>query len=167
MNVVRISANNVRVVFSDAELKKYGLEINGTEGELCAPRGTVKRILEAVKSESGVDYCGERVFVRLVRMRDGGCDVMISRLGVSEREADVAAAVRFPSVGALIAACRTMDKRIRADAYFGIGGAYLLIKEGDASAYGETVNFPYAEAFVREHCRLVAEENAVSALGIL
>ncbi len=167
MKVVRISANNVKVAFSESELERYGLEITSPEGECCAPKGTVKKILEAVKSESGIDYCGERVFIRLVRARGGGCDLLISRLGIRDNAISEDAVIRFGSVGSLIAACRTMDKGICADAYVGIGGAYLIADRGVLTGYGETVEFSYAEAFVREHCRLVAEKRAIDMLGKL
>ncbi len=170
MKVVRISANNVKVAFSEAELLKYGLDISVSEGECCVSRGTVKKILEAIKSESGVDYCGERVFIRLIRERDGSCDMIISRLGLREKGREEASVLRFLSVGALIAACRTMDKSIRADAYVGSGGTYLIVSGDDeqkAAGYGERLEFALAEAFVREHCRLIAAENAVEVLGRL
>ncbi len=166
MNVIRISANNVKVAFSESELEKYGLEISVSEGECCAPRGTVKKILEAVKNESGVDYCGERVFIRLIRARGGGCDMIISRLGIREGAAE-SAVLRFSSAGSLIAACRTMDKGIRADAYIGIDGAYLIANGGGAGGYGEKADFSFAEAYVREHCRLICAGDAVQRLGRL
>jgi hypothetical protein len=125
----------------------------------------VKRILEAVKSESGIDYCGERVFVRLLRSRVG-CDMVISRLGTRESERGAASVVRFPSIGALIAACRTINKETVCDAYVGYGGAYL-ISSAPLTGYGERAEFPFAEEFVREHCRLICAQNAVERLGAL
>ena len=165
MRVVRISANNIKVEFTDGEIEKYGIDVKSSECGECASRGTVKRILEAVKSESGIDYCGERVFVRLLRSRVG-CDMVISRLGASKSEKREAAVIRFPTVGALIAACRTMDKATVCDAYVGYGGAYL-ISSAPLTGYGERAEFPFAEEFVREHCRLVCETNAAERLGAL
>ena len=114
MRVIRISANNVRVEMSEEEAEKYGIDATA-EAENGATRGTVRRLLEAVKRESGIDYCGERVFVRLWRSRVG-CDMVISRLGAREPEKAETSVIRFASVGALIAACRTMDKNTVCDA---------------------------------------------------
>lgn len=165
MRVVRISANNIRVEFTEAELEKYGLDTALAEGEACAPVGAVKKILEAVKRESGIDYCGERVFIRMLRSCGGG-DMVISRLGAHTDSAETAV-LRFSCVGSLIAACRTMDKSIRADAYIGIGGAYLITADGNSDGYGERLVFSFAEEFVREHCRLVCAQNAAERLGAL
>ena len=170
MNVIRLSANNVKVAFSEAELEKYGLDISAPCGECCAACGTVKRILEAVKSESGVDYCGERVYIRVVRARDGGCDMIISRLGKGEITDRPDGVLCFRTVGALIAACRTMDKSIRSDAYIGENGAYLIIGGADlqrCTNCGERLLFAFAEAYVREHCRPITCGDAVEVLGRL
>ena len=164
MRVIRISANNVRVEMSEEEAEKYGIDVTA-EAENGATRGTVRRLLEAVKRESGIDYCGERVFVRLLRSRVG-CDMVISRLGAREPEKAETSVIRFASVGALIAACRTMDKNTVCDAYVGHGGAYL-ISASPLTGYGEGVDFSLAEEFVREHCRLVCEANAAKILGAL
>ncbi|MBQ1212067.1 MAG: hypothetical protein IIV03_05900 [Clostridia bacterium] len=169
MRVIRISANNVRVEMSDEEAEKYGIDATA-EAENGAARGTLRRLLEAVKSESGIDYCGERVSVRLLRSH-GVCDMIISRLGVCESKAPGACVVRFPSVGALIAACRVMDRALRADACIGEIGAFLIIDAEHASKFsnkdGEVTDFAFCEEFVREHCKTVCTGDAIRCLSEL
>lgn len=169
MRVIRISANNVRVEMSDEEAEKYGIDATA-EAENGAARGTLRRLLEAVKSESGIDYCGERVSVRLLRSH-GVCDLIISRLGVCESKAPGACVVRFPSVGALIAACRVMDRALRADACVGDGAAFLVINGEGVSKMkvkdGEVLSFSLCEEFVREHCKTVCTGDAIRCLSEL
>ena len=167
MRVIRISANNVRVELSEAEAEKYGIDANdGAENG--TPRGTVKKLLEAVKRESGVDYCGERVSIRLLRSQ-GVCDMIISRLGVCEHKSARACVLRFQSVGALIAACRVADSSLRADACIGEIGAFLIIDAEHASKFsskdGEVTDFAFCEEFVREHCKTVCTGDAIRCLG--
>jgi len=137
----------------------------------------VDLIMARIKKETGVDYCGERVFIRMFRSRDGGCELFISRTEekgekgerVEEGGSEV---VCFPTANALISACRAMVGG-ESDAYIGDKLAYLIIPKGSeaelavAEEFGKTVDFFGAEEFVREHCDLLVKGNAASVIGKL
>ena len=177
MEVIRMGANNVKIALSAEELERYGLEMPDTEGDYCfATRYTVKKILAAVKRETGVDYCGERVFIRMFRSRDGGCEMFISRAEKGEdgrkgKESE-RRVVRFPTVNCLLCACRAIDK-CKSDAYIGDACAYLILPaEAEeaicaAEEFGYTADFCCAAEYVEEHCRLLVDGNAAEVLGRL
>lgn len=178
MEVIRLGINNVKISLSAGELERYGLEYPDTEGDYChVARYTVKRILAAVKKETGVDYCGERLFIRMFRSRDGGCELFISRTeekGEKGEQVEQGASevVCFPTANALISACRAMVGG-ESDAYIGDKLAYLIIPKGSeselaiAEEFGKAADFLGAEEFVREHCDLLVKGNAASVIGRL
>ena len=178
MEVIRLGTNNVKISLSADELERYGLEYPDTEGDYChVARYTVKRILAAVKKETGVDYCGERLFIRMFRSRDGGCELFISRTEEKDEKGERVEnsggrVVCFPSANALISACRAMVG-CESDAYIGDKEAYLILPQGSeaelavAEEFGKTVDFLGAEEYVKEHCDLLVKGNAVEVIGRL
>ncbi len=174
MELVRISANNLKVTLTEKELEDYGITVPEGDGEhYCGARHAVKKILEAVKKETGVDYCGERVFVRIYKGSDGGCELFISRTSRPEEKVRGCAVFRFDSVSSLIDACRSLPPYCASDAYTEGEAVFLLLPLADdaslaaARERGSKVDFLLAEEYVREHCRLICEKNAIKRLGML
>lgn len=174
MELVRISANNLKVTLTEKELDDYGITVPDGDGEhYCGARHAVKKILEAVKKETGVDYCGERVFVRIYKGSEGGCELFISRTSRPAERACGCAVFRFASVASLLDACRSLPPCCASDAYTDGETVFLLLPSAEeaslaaAKERGTRVDFLLAEEYVREHCRLICGENAIKRLGAL
>lgn len=174
MELVRISANNLKITLTAEELDDYGISVPEGDGEhYCGARHAVKKILEAVKRETGVDYCGERVFVRIYKGSDGGCELFISRTSRPEEKARGWAIFRFGSVSLLTEVCRALSPRAAGDAYSDGEAAFLLLPLADeasiavAKERGNRVDFSCAEEYIREHCSFICGGNAIKRLGTL
>ena len=81
MDFLRIGESKIKIVMSASELEKYGLSAND-EGCSAASRRAVFEILEIAGREVGFDAEGDKILVQFYPMRDKGCEIFVTKLGL-------------------------------------------------------------------------------------
>jgi len=177
MNVIRIGPDNVKVELTREDTERFGLDTEG-EDSLLAPETarSVKKIMESVRDESGIDFCGERVAIRLFPSRDGGCELFVSRLSsrsnerASEKTEEKNAVLRFFEVEEASAAARELDTS-GGDAFTDSRSLFLIIPKSLLAGHSELskkrVSFPHIEAYIEEHLKQIYSGDAIERLSLL
>ena len=176
MNVIRIGPDNVKVELTREDAQRFGLD-SESEDSLLSPETArcVKKIMESVRDESGVDFCGERVAVRMFPSRDGGCELFVSRLSrTPEKQTPKAeeknAVLRFFEVEEAIETARAIGSG-GGDAYTDSRSLFLVLPRGVLARLGsqavERVSFPHIEAYIEEHLKKIYSGDAIERLAEL
>jgi len=194
MEFINIGKSNIKISLTAEEVLAYELDISDDCGSCRGGAGrALRRIFESIKEQTGIDYSGDRVYVRMFRSKCGGRELFVTRLGAgrqgaedgerkdTESDSTVAASPQiysFDGISPLLSACkaiRTLQNAGESAAYItDIGGsrrAFLLLYSDlphvDAllCEYGKKESFTGAKEFVLEHCDVLAESGAIAYLA--
>ena len=181
MEMIMISPSQLKVTLDAAEMKKYELDLEGLRGADLRQLA-LRRILRTASEQTGFEYDGGRVVVRMFPSKDGGCELFVSRLArVSRPQSELCrgdAAVRdgmsvysFPSLTQLLCACRRLSDAGYADASYAYRengrDAYYLVIEGESPLIcemGGTRLGSGASGYINEYCTLICGD-AVARLS--
>ncbi|MBQ7387700.1 MAG: adaptor protein MecA [Clostridia bacterium] len=174
MEFLRIGDAKIKIVLTGSELAGYGISASD-DGCSAKNRRAVWEILEEAKREVGFDPEGDKILVQFYPMRDGGCEMFVTKLGIlppssarfvsrSERVTLISRAQRyfmFPSLFDIARAIRAiysseLEERC-ATVLSGENTYVLVIDEIGDGGDGEL-------AVLREFSRPVSEELYVYAL---
>ncbi len=188
MELLIISDSKIKISLSKNDLDSYKISCDSIDYDTTETRRVVWSLLDDVKKQSGFDAAKSRIFVQIYPSRDGGCELYVSKLGKQLPSAfdKAVSPPLLPSVGCkkecyifdgvngLIAVCKelyTKGYNGRSDAYSDDIGQYFLCAEGEGfdfmSEFGVRRSYDIAELYIKEHCREICTQNAVSTLGVL
>ena len=186
MEFLLISDSKLKIIMSEAEVKKFGLE-----GEYSSPgcRRAFWRVLALAEGEVGFCSEGDKLLIQFYPLNGGGCEVFVTKLGLLSKESArlVADSERVTTLAHrrsyyafdTVDSARAFAMSLKApypsaDLYFSEGAVcYLAVEEYTKG--GETVEFPPIlefsrpltadlEYFVTEHIPLTCEGDAIEYL---
>ncbi len=180
MEVIKIDRARLKLMLSAADLEKYELDCDALEANDAAACLALGVLLRDAKRKVGSTADFNRISVRIFPCLKGGCELFVTAIEAGEEnDASVKAAVvrrlityKFGTLDALLGFCEC----IRRGGYAGKSTAYYdekkrkyyLCCEAENIAAGEfgTKLSGNKEAFLREHCKLIAD-NAIEVLSAL
>lgn len=190
-----IGDSKLKIVLTSEEMIKYKLDKSPIEINGAGVRRSFWQVLDAAKCQVGFDPDGDKILIQLYPLKDGGCEIFVTKLGIlPETSARLVAKSKkvsllskkqsiysFDYVDDLINASRAImhtagDISIVADAYYGEDRYFLIIDEYGKS--GEALEFPCIlefgraltadfYAFISENCSLLAKERAIEIFSKL
>lgn len=184
MELIVINSRKLKIMMTSEDMAEYELKCENIDYDNAKTRRAFRCIFERVKQKTGFDASSERVFVQLFPSKGGGCEMYITKLtggvvqekGVSS-EGKRMEIYRFERFEWLAAACA----RLRSIGYTGESSAYydliknryfLMMSECALSAlgapsvseFGLSVDTASASLYIKEYCRCICGEDAVSVL---
>ena len=197
MEWIRIDQNKLKIMLSKEDACKYALYPETASVEDAATRRAFREILCATKSDVGIDFSEERVYIQLFPSREGGCELFVTKMGGREQEiekrdmsiapkASITASRRvcfcFWQQRDLLSSCRRLMRRgftgesqaERDDMgrfwlFLSDDGSPLLAREefGFLLEYGQMECAADASLFLLEHGKTLCASHAVETLGVL
>jgi negative regulator of genetic competence, sporulation and motility len=190
-----IGESKIKIVLTSDEARKYRLTTSSAE--TCGPsaRRSFWRVLDLAKAEVGFDPAGDKVLIQLYPIKDGGCEMFVTKLGLlPESSAKLVlksdkismlqkrnSLYAFDSLESLISSSRALKLvaesiKIKSSVYELAGKYYLLIEEYGRG--GDPVEFPCVlefatgltadlAAYVLEHAECIAEEKAIEIFSAM
>lgn len=174
MEFLLIGDSKIKIVLSREEAERYGLDKSSTDVADPAARRALWKILECAKERAGFDPAGDKVLIQLYPLKDGRCELFVTKLGIlSESSARLVAKsdrvsmlskkrlfYSFEDIDYLISAARVIkalsgDLIPKADVYTDGVRFYLAIDEYGKG--GESLEFPSILEF---GCCLTADFSA-------
>ncbi len=184
MEYIKINEKNAILSLSAEEAAEY----RGEDGI------AVKRIVREAEERYGCSHLDGRLYVQMYEMKDGGCELFLTRLGERRREMatlsetnsmipteyhrcmyrDECAVYVFDKLEALLLCCKMIDGagyRGRSEAYADrTRGEYYLVLERKSDYPAEMMGRECSTdiiTYVREHCKQIFGERAATLLGQL
>lgn len=194
MEFLLIGQSKIKIVMSEAELKKYKLDKECGDLESPISRRAFWRVLEAAREEVGFDPAGDKVLIQFYPTKSSGCEIFITKLGLlSESSAELVSRSErvsmlskresfyvFESISELISASKAVKRSLgeflpAADVYLAPSGRYFLRVE-EYGRGGEHSEFPsIAEfgslvsadfhAYLEEHCSPLAVGDGIEVFS--
>lgn len=132
MELIVISADKLKIMLSDTDMKKYEIDADSLEYDTAETRRAFRHILADAKVKTGFDVGKDRILVQMYPCRRGGCEMFVTKLDEQEmctgRRAErgfgaakprllpagmaglPTLAFSFDSLGDLIACCRRLSR---------------------------------------------------------
>ena len=189
MELLLITENKLKIMLSRDDLCSYGITVDEIDYDNTETRRVFWSLLDEAKQKTGFDAAISRIFIQIFPDREGGCEMYVSRLRSIEGQKrgvtckiDASCARRafvFDSLERLLAVCRAVrgaPPLLSSSAYTERReGACrcFLITEGDGAAleriteYGELWDVSLLPYYIKEHCKVICEGNAIETLGAL
>ncbi len=152
----------LKIVMSESDMQAYKLD-RGRDYSSPAYRRAFWRVLEKAKEEVGFDPDGDKVLIQFYPMRQGGCEVFVTKLGALSKDS-VRSVTRSDNVDLLshsksfyrfegledlkrfAAALKSVGARVHSDVYISDDGKYFLGME-EYKKGGEQTEFPFILEF--------------------
>lgn len=79
MDLIRIDDNKLKIMLTPVDMQSYALDdtMDCTKDEM---RQAFRSIMSEVRSRTGFDAAGDRVYVQLYPSRSGGCEMFVTKL---------------------------------------------------------------------------------------
>jgi negative regulator of genetic competence, sporulation and motility len=88
MELIRISPSKLKIMLSCEDMAKYSLDAMTADYDDTATRRAFWSILDDVKIQTGFNAAGDRVFIQLYPLREGGCEMFVTKMGLLCNEDD-------------------------------------------------------------------------------
>ena len=82
MEVLTIGKSKMKILITKSEVEQFGLTTDVELRDTSESRRVLWNILEAAKEKQGIDPTGDKVLVQLYPMRDGSCELFVTKLGI-------------------------------------------------------------------------------------
>jgi hypothetical protein len=91
MDLIRIDDNKLKIMLTPVDMQSYALDdtMDYTKDET---RQAFRSIMSEVRSRTGFDAEGNRVYVQLYPSRSGGCEMFVTKLGTEKKDGEKPAA---------------------------------------------------------------------------
>jgi negative regulator of genetic competence, sporulation and motility len=169
MELILINDSKLKISLSEIDLKQYSLDCNNINYDCTETRRAFWNILDEAKQKTGFDAASQKVFIQLYPSKAGGCEMYITKLGITEYESKLPiasndshalrplntkrSAYSFESLDRVISVCKRLS-------YIGFAGNssalkstgekyFLIFEEPEENAY-----IPLSEySFISEYGR--------------
>ena len=188
MDFLVIGEAKLKIVLTEEEVRRYGLE---QSGESCgrSARRSIWRILDEAKSRVGFDPDGDKILIQFYPQKGAGCEVFVTKLGIlpdssarlvskSDRVSLLSrrrSFFRFENISSLLRAVKAVAAvggrdGVISDVYHGDGKFFLSVDEYGKG--GEPAEFPQIAEFgerltaecgvyISEHCKRLTDGDGV------
>ena len=113
MELIVISSSKLKIMLTAPDMQHYELQGNTLSYINESVRRAFRHIFNDVKAQAGFDTTGEKLFVQLYASRDGGCEIFVTKLGISEEIAPLSDGIEETSAtSSLTAAEETLLRRV-------------------------------------------------------
>ena len=195
MEFLLVGESKIKIVLSEEERQSY--DLNASSPDISGPSASRSfwRILDLAKREVGFDPSGDKVLIQLYPIKNGGCEIFVTKLGilpdasarVVARSSKVALLSKknslyaFQSLEDTVAAARAIknlseDSLPVSDVFYLDEKYYLSIEEYGKG--GEPIEFPCVLEFgteltadlfsyISEHARLLTDGDGVERFSAL
>ena len=196
MELIVINENKLKITLSECDMKQYSLDCETLDYDNTETRRAFWNILDEVKHQTGFDAASQKVFIQLYPSKEGGCEMYVTKLGISKGQKDADShrlkplhhrqvAYSFPSLDRLTAVCKRLceigfsDKSSAWHSMLERGQYYLIIDEPEENAYlplsessfifeyGKRENLKNTLLFLHEHASCICKDKAVEVLSAL
>lgn len=194
MEFLLIGESKLKIVLTEADMKEYGLRMNG-ESPDGGGRRSMWRILDLARAEVGFDPSGDKILIQFYPQKGLGCEVFVTKLGIlpdssarmvskSDRVSLLSrrlSCFRFDTLEALIAAARSVKARcegirVEADVYKSRDSYFMSVEEYGKG--GEPAEFPQLSefgerltaecgAYIGEHFDKILHADGIETLAML
>jgi len=185
MELILINDNKLKISLSDLDLKQYALDCNNINYDCTETRRAFWSILDEAKQKTGFDAASQKVFVQLYPSKAGGCEMFVTKLGVSECEERLPvasaesyalqplkvkrSAYSFDSLDKMISVCKRLSYigfSGKSSAFKEVGEKYILIfEEPEENAYIPLSEYSFISEYGRsenlKYTEMLVKEHAV------
>jgi negative regulator of genetic competence, sporulation and motility len=181
-------------MLTECDAKRFGLDTSNVNYRDEKTRDNVWRILDEVKEKIGFSHAGNKLLIQFYPSRDGGAELFVTKLEnlpeksekLISKADDMAmlekssAIYRFGDYSDLVRSCCIIKEKNgigKSELYFSESeGFYLLLEERGMIKNGGICEFAVMLEFsdkirterlpyIREHCSLLIERNAIEELA--
>lgn len=181
MEAVRIGDHKLKLSLSAEESRKYGIDGSADCRDTASVRKNVWQVLDAAKGITGFEPSGDKLLVQFYPMREGGCEIFVTKLGVlSESSARLvsssgrisiisrrrSAYALLPNVNSKMPwqlIKRAVEQNLKADIYLSDNGGIFIVCEELSNDSPEpelvsileyAVRLPSSSVgYITEHCK--------------
>ena len=193
LELLLISENKIKISLTKEDLDGHGITSDDLDYDNTETRRVFWTLLDEVKGKTGFDAAKTRIFIQIYPLRDGGCELYVSKIkdaervsaaengrfcytGIKKRYGKDGGVFRFDEIEQLLLVCRRLKVigyRKRASVFSeGKTRFFLSLEEyGERcsfiSEYGEKQDAEASLLYIREHCETICSGDAVERLGVL
>lgn len=82
MDLIRIDDNKMKIMLTRGDMQCYALDADHIDYASDDTRRAFRSILDEVRSRTGFDAKGNKIYVQLYPSREGGCEMFVTKLGI-------------------------------------------------------------------------------------
>ena len=82
MDLIRIDDNKMKIMLTPGDMQCYALDADNMDYAKDDTRRAFRSILDEVRSRTGFDAKGNKIYVQLYPSREGGCEMFVTKLGL-------------------------------------------------------------------------------------
>ncbi len=82
MDLIRIDDNKMKIMLTPVDMQSYSLNAEEIDCTKTETRRAFRHILDDVRSQTGFDAQGNKIYVQLYPSREGGCEMFVTKLDV-------------------------------------------------------------------------------------
>ena len=170
MELLKISENALKVSLSREDMEFYDIEFDALDYSNTETRRIIWTILDEAKRTLGFEAVRDKLYIRALRSREGGCELFVTR--DEKTECISPTLFQFSDVNLLALACARLKNCLfsgESKLFLGDDGKFYLylFGEGKYMFLCEVASsVKHCEEFLSEHATLLCE-NAVEQMAAL
>ena len=82
MDLIRIDDNKMKIMLTPGDMQCYELDADTMDRNKSETCRAFRNILDEVRSRTGFDAKGNKIFVQMYPSREGGCEMFVTKLGM-------------------------------------------------------------------------------------
>lgn len=178
LELIRISSDKIKISLTKAELDAYELSVDSMDYGRDETKEAFRELFIEAREQTGFEADGEKVFVQIFRAKNGGCEIFVSKIGISHKKAladknVITEIFAFESLDGLISTCVSLKRcgfNGSSSAYADGERYYLMLcaptdlEIAYATEQGERVLLPPI-AYINEHFDTIRASDAVDILS--
>lgn len=86
MELIRISDSKLKIMLTEADMRRYALSSDHLSYENSETRRAVKEMLQEAHEETGFDAATDRLLIQVYPSREGGCELYITKIQAATEE---------------------------------------------------------------------------------
>jgi negative regulator of genetic competence, sporulation and motility len=87
MEWIRIGTHKLKIILSAADAQRYALDCGRADYAEAPIRRAFKEILTDMQQETGFDAGDDRLYIQMYPSKAGGCELFVTKMGLSATEA--------------------------------------------------------------------------------
>ena len=175
MELIRISADKLKISLTKAELDAYEMNVEDMDCGKTESKKAFRQIFVEAKEQTGFETDKENVFVQIFRAKNGGCEIFVSKIKKAKKESAPKYTIyKIESISDAI----NLSKELTLAGYNGKSSIYkgeqsfwiMLEKINDTISalvceYGAKRDI--STLYIDEHFKLIRKNDAVNILSKL
>lgn len=83
MDLIKINENKLKIMLTPSDMQSYAISAEELDAENIETRAAFRTIMKEARSRTGFDSDGNRIYVQLYPSKEGGCELFVTKLGLS------------------------------------------------------------------------------------